>query len=87
MSGVPSFAFPGKHVFLTGGANGIGLCLCRMLLRRGASVTFTDVADGSAAVSELEALIKSEQLSSRVRFIKADVTVYKQVRLWPVALE
>ena len=70
------YNFAGKHVFLTGGANGIGYAMAELLLRRGARVTFTDIADASTAKAALE---KFGSGSQSVKFIKADVGSYQQV--------
>ena len=74
------YNFAGKHVFLTGGANGIGFAMAELLLRRGARVTLTDIADVSTAKAALE---KSGSGSQSVKFIKADVGSYPQVSAGP----
>lgn len=73
------FDFRGKHAFITGGANGIGLSMAKLLLKRGAVVTITDVADAKAALAQLEAVIAESGLPGSVWFVKADVGNYDQV--------
>ena len=36
-------SFTGKHVVITGGANGIGRCIAETFLREGAVVTVIDI--------------------------------------------
>lgn len=73
-----AYTFHGKHVLITGGCNGIGLCLARLALERGARVTLVDIAN-SDALKSLEAIKKRLNLSGDVIFRKADVGVYDQV--------
>ena len=69
----------GQHAFITGGANGIGLALCKAFLRRGASVSICDYAPSDEAVALLKELIIAEQLPGRVFAVRADVTEYARV--------
>jgi NAD(P)-dependent dehydrogenase (short-subunit alcohol dehydrogenase family) len=58
-----------KHIFVTGGAKGIGEAIVRDSAKEGASVSFVDidVTAGEKLVSELTAL------GQKVVFVKADV--------------
>ncbi len=85
MGGAPSalgekpYSFRGKHAFITGGTNGIGLCIAKLLLRRGASVSLIDIADPTLALQQLESCIESETLPGQTFFTKANVGDYQQV--------
>ena len=73
------YKFHGKHAFITGGTNGIGLCIAKLLLRRGASVSLIDIADPAVAVQQLTSFIKHENLPGKVYYTKANVGEYQQV--------
>ena len=82
LPGRQPFSFSGTHVFLTGGANGIGLALAKLLLKRGASLTLIDIVNPSAALKQLENLKAENHLPGKVMFTKADVSKFDQVRRW-----
>ena len=67
-------------MFLTGGANGIGLAMAKLLLKRKASLTLIDIVNPSAAFKQLENLIAENNLPGKVMFTKADVSKFDQVR-------
>ena len=73
------YNFAHKHAFVTGGSNGIGLAIAKLLLRRESSVSFSDIADPAVAIKTLTDVIKSEGLPGSVHFVKADVSKYDQV--------
>lgn len=77
------YSFHGKHVFVTGGTNGIGLCIAKLLLSRGASVSLIDIADPTAALQQLEDCTKTESLPGKIFFTKANVGDYQQVSFDP----
>jgi NAD(P)-dependent dehydrogenase (short-subunit alcohol dehydrogenase family) len=78
--GQEKFRFEHKHAFITGGSNGIGFSIAKLLLKRGASVSFSDIADPTVALKTLNDLVTSEGLPGRVHFTKADVSKFDQVR-------
>lgn len=57
----------GKTAVVTGGANGIGRAFVRRLAQEGANIVIADIADGSEAVREAEAL------GVKVRAIRCDM--------------
>jgi len=65
-----------KHIFVTGGAKGIGEAIVRDAAKEGAKVSFVDidVAAGEKLVSELTAL------GQKVVFVKADVANFEQLK-------
>ena len=65
-----------KHIFVTGGAKGIGEAIVRDSAKEGASVSFVDidVTAGEKLVSELTAL------GQKVVFVKADVANFEQLK-------
>ena len=65
-----------KHIFVTGGAKGIGEAIVRDSAKEGAKVSFVDidVTAGEILVSELTAL------GQKVVFVKADVANFKQLK-------
>ena len=69
-------------MFLTGGANGIGLAMAKLLLKRGASLTLIDIVNPSAALKQLENLTAEHHLPGKVMFTKADVSKFDQVHRW-----
>lgn len=78
-SGERSYNFGGKHVFITGGSNGIGLAIAKKLLQRGASISLVDIADPKQALDLLDDVRKASKLQGKIFFTKADVGVYEQV--------
>ncbi|XP_001950981.1 15-hydroxyprostaglandin dehydrogenase [NAD(+)] isoform X1 [Acyrthosiphon pisum] len=64
----------GTVALVTGGGQGMGLAIVDVLLKNGAYVSLLDINEeiGNNAISELE--IKYESSSSRLLFIKCDVT-------------
>ena len=83
LSSTPTYDLKSKHVFLTGGANGIGLAMAKVLLQKGCKTTLVDVVDSSTAVAELDALIKSHSLPGKIFALEADVSKYDQVVIYP----
>ena len=73
------YNFGQKHAFVTGGSNGIGLAIAKLLLRRGSSISFSDIADPAVATKTLTDVMKSEGLPGKVHYVKADVSKYDQV--------
>lgn len=65
-----------KHIFVTGGAKGIGEAIVRDSAKEDASVSFVDidVTAGEKLVSELTAL------GQKVVFVKADVANFEQLK-------
>ncbi|KPJ81338.1 MAG: short-chain dehydrogenase [Gammaproteobacteria bacterium SG8_30] len=57
------FSLQGKHAFITGGSQGIGLAVARRYRQAGAEVTLTDIADGTTVAAEIGA-----------RFLRLDVS-------------
>ena len=62
----------GHHIFVTGGAKGIGEAIVRDCLKEGAKVSFIDI--DSAAGEKLAA-----QLGASVKFVKASVASFAQL--------
>ena len=73
------YNFDHKHAFVTGGSNGIGLAIAKLLLRRGSNVSFSDIADPAGAIKALTNVINNEGLPGKVHYVKADVSKYDQV--------
>ena len=65
-----------KHIFVTGGAKGIGEAIVRDAAAEGAKVSFIDidVAVGEKLAAELNAAGK------QVAFVKADVASFEQLK-------
>jgi D-xylose 1-dehydrogenase len=63
----PSLA--SKHVFITGGATGIGASIVAEFVNQGAHVSFVDIDDAAAA-----ALIASLPLNAKVGYAHCDIT-------------
>ena len=65
-----------KHIFVTGGAKGIGEAIVRDAAKEGAKVSFVDidVTASEKLVSELTAL------GQKVVFVKADVANFEQIK-------
>ena len=65
-----------KHIFVTGGAKGIGEAIVRDSAKEGSKVSFVDidVTAGEKLVSELTAL------GQKVVFVKADVANFEQLK-------
>jgi NAD(P)-dependent dehydrogenase (short-subunit alcohol dehydrogenase family) len=63
----------GRHILVTGGAQGIGQAIVRDALQRGARVSFLDINEtlGNALVAELKATVGE---SVPVRFALCDIT-------------
>lgn len=59
-----------KHIFIAGGASGIGKDLARRYLKAGHKVSLFDLQDGSQALSELEAVTKNK---SQVSFYSLNI--------------
>ena len=78
-AGSMPYSFRNKHVFITGGTNGIGLAIARFLLVKGARLSLIDIADPSEALKMLDSTIKSCDLPGKVFFRRADVSSYDQV--------
>lgn len=78
------YRFDHKHAFITGGSNGIGLAIAKLLLKRSASVSFSDIADPAVAIKTLNELISREGLPGRVHYVKADVSKFDQVSFDPL---
>ncbi|KAE9541057.1 hypothetical protein AGLY_004302 [Aphis glycines] len=70
----PNGEFAGSVGLVTGGGRGIGFAVVDELLKYGACVSLLDISEetGNKAISELE--IKYKSSSSRLLFIKCDVT-------------
>ncbi|XP_060853991.1 15-hydroxyprostaglandin dehydrogenase [NAD(+)]-like [Rhopalosiphum padi] len=70
----PNGEFDGSVALVTGGGQGLGFAIVDELLKNGAYVSLLDIneAIGNKAISELE--IKYKLSSSRLLFIKCDVT-------------
>lgn len=74
--------FAGAHVVIWGGSTGIGLALaCEFVLLR-ADVTLIARTQSKldSANNEIQEVVRTQSLASRVRCISADVTDFKQVR-------
>lgn len=65
-----------KHIFVTGGAKGIGEAIVRDAAAEGAKVSFIDIdeAAGEKLAAELNAA------SKQVVFVRADVASFKQIK-------
>lgn len=63
---------PTEHIFITGGASGLGKELARSYLAQGASVSLFDIQDGAAATQELCASTGCNP--EAIRFYELDVT-------------
>lgn len=48
-----------KHIFIVGGASGMGKALARHFIQAGHSISLFDIQDGSTALNELQALSQS----------------------------
>lgn len=62
--------FQGKTAVVTGGASGVGFCLCELFARQGMNVVMADIE--ASALEKASAQIRSEGLS--VIGVQADVT-------------
>ena len=65
-----------KHIFVTGGAKGIGEAIVRDAANEGASVSFIDI--DSVSGEKLESELSSE--GKKVAFFKADVASFDQLQ-------
>lgn len=65
-----------KHIFVTGGAKGIGEAIVRDAANEGASVSFVDI--DSVSGEKLESELSSE--GKKVAFFKADVASFDQLQ-------
>lgn len=75
--GQKPYNFRNKHVFITGGTNGIGFSIARLLLKRGARVSLVDIADPGPNVQSLRTSIADSE--QRIFVIKGNVADYEQV--------
>lgn len=64
-----------KHVLITGGGAGIGLCIAKQCVQQGARVTLLDVSDCTAELLQIRTLDSSCQVEA----VKADVSDFAQV--------
>ena len=69
----------GKHIFITGGATGIGAALVEAFAHQGARVSFIDI--NQTAGESLLALLTEKYASTAVRFAQCDVTDVAQLQL------
>ncbi|WP_298400684.1 glucose 1-dehydrogenase [Sphingobium sp.] len=68
--------FENKVIFITGGANGIGLATARLFVERGARVAIADYdADAGA-----EALAQLQQIGGEALFLRGDISDADEVR-------
>ncbi|CAN5830025.1 glucose 1-dehydrogenase [soil metagenome] len=65
----------GKVIVVTGGAGEIGSAICRRLVEEEAAVVMADIADGRAIAAD----IKKAKRGNKIVFVKADVTLEKDM--------
>lgn len=76
------YKFEGKHVFITGGSQGLGLSLATQIAQEGAKITIiarrTDILE--SAVSYIVSHSKNQNASKCVQYFSADVTDENKLR-------
>lgn len=73
--------FEGRHIFVTGGSQGIGLALAMQMYCKGANVTIAARTRKTLdeAVEQIQSSRETGRLNGRVQALQVDVTDFQQV--------